>query len=62
MERKFETVWKGSYVPPATEVIDLSFFNEENRYDEREIKRIQSLAVSQSLSFDQGDHIVIRIE
>lgn len=62
MEPKFETVWKGSYVPPATEVVDLDFFSAENRYDEREIKRIQSLAVSQSLTFDQGDHIVTRIE
>lgn len=62
MDRKFEAIWKGTYVTPATEIVDIDFFSGDKGYDVKEIKRIESLAISQSLSFDQGDHVVTRIE
>ena len=62
MDRKFEAIWKGTYVTPATEIVDLEFFSGDKSYDAKEIKRIEALAISQSLSLDDGDHVITRVE
>ncbi|MBK4736125.1 hypothetical protein [Noviherbaspirillum pedocola] len=62
MERKFEAVWKGSYVRPATEIVDLDFFDVDNNYDKDDIRRIRALTMNQSVVMDGGDHIVKRLE
>lgn len=62
MEPKFEAVWSGSYTKPATEIVELEFFEAANNYGNDDIRRIRALAPNQSFVMDGGDHVVRRVE